>query len=229
MTHAPAAPVQPIRYYYPVYYPQPQAAPPAPSSPPPSVAPAAQAGVDLPPLPPGYTYVPVPARDPESLRKAQIAQELSRIDQRLNEIEQSTRSLGGPITLMALGYGGTLISGLIGLSLYQRAEEIQEGDYLNRYDELDYDDYDYNNDGEVDGKDTRKFRKHARIAGGVAAAGLTLGIVGMAKLLSRKADRRAVASERKQLKHEKARLLQELQYGFGAVPGQMQLQLQGRF
>lgn len=207
-------------------YAQPSYAPPPTYAPPPVYT--------LPPLPPGYTYMPVPTNGGnttgfppgELARREQLYRELYRVETRLDHLKREHISTGGPITLMIISYGATLLSAGIALSAYESAEQIEDGwnDAEWHDNQLDADE-----DGDVDEHDEHRFRKTARIAAGVGAATLTLGIMSTVRLVKRVAARRAQRVEVTELTHQRQNLRQQLDYGAAVMPGQGAFTVQGKF
>lgn len=232
---APAAPAYPAPAY-----PQPSYAPqPAPQAPPPAVY-VPPSG--YPALPPGYTYAPVPQvpTPAEAARRDQLYSELLRVDTRIAELDRTRVGLGGPIAMMGFGYGALLFSSAVALSAYAAAEAVERGDYYyddedDHYHHHDHDgryhadDLDANNDGYVDHRDERRYRKLAYGFTGVAAVGLTAGIIGTVRLKKRIAERRQQGAERKRLVNERENLRKQLDYGVGVMPQSLQLNIQGHF
>jgi hypothetical protein len=231
------APAYPAPYPAPGY-PQPSYAPaPAPQAPP-AAAYVPPPGYPAPP--PGYTYAPVPQvpSPAEAARRDQLYSELLRVDTRLAEIERARAGLAGPIAMVGFGYGALLFSSAVALSAYAAAEAVEHGDYY--YDDEDdhghhhhngfhADDLDANDDGYVDHRDERRFRRLAYGFTGVAAFGLTAGIIGTVKLTKRIAERRRQGAERKRLLKERENLRNQLDYGVGVMPHSLQLNVQGHF
>ena len=215
------------------------AAPSYPTQPPqhPSYAPtypavrpqAGPATLTLPAPPPGYVYMAVPQTAPLPMldhgRRDELYGELNRVNLKIDELERSRPSIGGPITMMIVGYGAALLSTTIALASVAAAEDIQEG----RTWEDDTRDLDSNDDGAVDERDERRFRKTARISAAVAGGALVLGVFSTARLFARVAARRERRAELKELESRRNNLRRQLDFGASAWPGQMQLQLQGRF
>jgi len=131
--------------------------------------------------------------------------------------------VGGPVTMIVLGFGTTLISGIIGLSQFAAAESIQHKDY-DRYDRAELD---ANNDGRINGHDAHEFRESARIAAVVAGGGLLLGIIGSARLSHKKELRRKRALEIRTLSQQRDSLRTQL--GVGVAPGYYGANVQGHF
>jgi hypothetical protein len=187
----------------------------------------------LPPPPNGYMYMPVPMQGqtpslslapPDVARRDQIYAQLQQTEARLAQLKQNKIGVGGPITMIVLGFGTTVVSGLIGLGQFAQAERIQHGDYDPRYDggELDY-----NDDGKINGHDASEFRQNARIAGVVAGVGLLFGIIGSVRLSTKKEERRKQAFEIRSLTHQRDNLRTQL--GLGAAPGYYTVNVQGNF
>jgi len=190
----------------------------------------------LPPLPPGYVYMPVPSNQQPSAapavapapgpRREQLYEELRQTDLRLGELQREHIGVGGPITMMVLGYGSTFVSALVALSSYNASDRIRKRDYNLRYDERELD---INDDGVVNGRDSRKFRKMGRIALGVGAASLFVGVAATARLVSRRAQRRQHAAEIKTLSAQREGLRRQLDFGPVVSGGQLGMGLQGRY
>jgi len=89
--------------------------------------------------------------------------------------------------------------------------------------------HDINHDGRVNGQDETQYRHIAYGFTGVAAFGLTVGLLSTAGLARRKAQRRAQAAERKDLAGQREQLRKQLDYGISAGPQQLQLRVQGQF
>jgi len=215
-------PVQPAPQQY--YYVQPP--------PPPPVV-----NYTLPPLPPGYVYMPVPTNQvspaqaaaapaiSDAARRQQLYEQLREADLRLSELQRQHISIGGPVTLMVLGYGSTFVSGLVALASYNGVDRIKNHDY-DRYDQ---DELDVNNDGAINSKDSDKLRKMGRIALGVGAASLFVGIASTVRLAKRRTQRRERAQEMRTLTAERDGLRKQLDFGPAFGPGQYGVSLQGRY
>jgi hypothetical protein len=188
----------------------------------------------LPPLPPGYTYVPVPTNGGnqtgfppgELARREQLYRELHRVEMRLDHLQREHIGTGGPITMMIISYGATLLSAGVALSAFESAEQIEDG-----WNDEDWHDsqLDADDDGEVDEHDEHRFRKTARIAAGVGAATLTLGILSTVRLVKRVAARRTQRVEVTELTQQRQNLRQQLDYGAAIMPGQGAFTVQGKF
>jgi hypothetical protein len=206
---------------------------PAPVMVAPAVAPEAQAqGITapttLPPPPPGYVYAQVVGAPPlpaPTERREQIYGELQRVDGRLRELgaERHRVGLGGPIALMAGGYGVALVSGLVALVSLATAETIEHQDWW------DENDADFNNDGTVNHHDERAARNTARAFTGLAVVGLGMGIGGTVWFSKRMSERRAHSPEIHDLKERRRDLRRELRYGAMIAPDHAELTLRTKF
>jgi hypothetical protein len=178
--------------------------------------------------------MPTPVQQPASQapvladgpRREELYEKLRRADLRLDELQRNDIGVGGPITMMVLGYGSGFVSGLIALSSYSSANRIQRGDYDLRYDASELD---INDDGTIDGKDSRKFTHMGRVALGVGAASLFVGFVATARLASRREERREQAQEIKKVSAERDALRRQLDVGPALSGGQYGVQLRGRY
>ena len=187
--------------------------------------------ITVPALPPDYVYVPMPRGQASTVpspqqvaQRAQLEEELRRTEQRLIALEQSRVSVAGPIVLMVLGYGTTIISAAVALGSFGLAEEIEHGRGLADAR------LDLNDDGRVDGRDEESFRRTARIASVVSAAGLLLGIGGTGRLIHKVGMRREQAVQVKVLEEQRRYTRARLGYGASPLPqGGMQLGLNGSF
>lgn len=190
----------------------------------------------LPPLPPGYVYMPVPIQQQtqvappaaavaDGARREQLYEELRRTDLRLSELQRQHIGVGGPITLMVLGYGTTMVSGLVALSSYNAADRIKRGNYSYEYD----DELDVNNDGAINYRDSRKLRRMGRIALGVGAASLFVGISATVRLAKRRAERSKRAQELRSLTAERDGLRRQLDFGPALGAGHVGVRFQGRY
>lgn len=212
-------------------------APPAqyaqPSYAPPTYVTPQQPVYTLPPLPPGYTYVPAPttganqsALSPGDIaRREQLYRELYKVESRLDQLQREQIHTGGPITMMIIGYGATLIATGVALSAYDYAEQVERDGDGDWYDS----ELDANDDGEIDARDENRFRKTARISAAVAAGTLTLGILSTARLVKRVNARRAQRVEMNDLAQQRQNLRQQLDYGAAMLPGQASFTLRGKF
>ncbi|HEX6240624.1 MAG TPA: hypothetical protein VFZ61_07020, partial [Polyangiales bacterium] len=187
----------------------------------------------LPPPPNGYMYMPVPLQGqtpslslapPDVARRDQVYAQLQQTEARLAQLRQDKIGIGGPVTMIVLGFGTTLVSGLIGLGQFAAAERIQHEDYDAYYDRGELD---KNEDGKINGHDAHEFRQNARIAGVVAGVGLLFGIFGAARLSTKKEERRKQAFEIRSLSQQRDNLRAQL--GLGAAPGYYTVNVQGQF
>jgi hypothetical protein len=231
---APTAEIPPAPYAQPpVQYAQPPvqyAQPPAQYAQPP-----VQYAPPAPPPPPGYGY-PVP-QDPA--QRAAVIGELSSVDARLQAVqrERSSHRIGGPIAMMSVGYGCSLIFMGVALAQWSLAEDIQTGDFTSYnsrggddyYYDYDGDRYDLNNDGRIDGDDEDKARRQARVLGGLTGIAAGIGITGTVVLVQRLAKRHQLAPEIEKLKGRRLELLRHLQYGGAPSQSGLQLTLSGKF
>ena len=182
----------------------------------------------LPPPPPGYVYARVadaPPLPPVAERREQIYGELQRVDGRLRELgaQRHKVSLGGPIAMMAIGYGATLVSSLVALASLGTAEAIEHEDWW------DENDADFNDDGTINHRDERAARNTARAFAGVAVMSLGLGIGGTVWFSKRMSERRTNAPEIHDLKERRRDLRRELRYGAMIAPDHAQLTLRTQF
>lgn len=196
----------------------------------PQAAPAeGDAAPEAAPLPPpGYAYESAPPGtyptfDPA--RRNQIYGELNLVDERLRELqlERSRVSLGGPIAMLATGYGIALVSAAVALASFATAEAIENDDWWDR------DEADWNDDGWIDEDDERAARNTARVFTGLAAVGLGVGIGGTVLLSKRLAERRVHAPEIHDLKERRRDLRRELRYGANLAPDSATVSVSGRF
>jgi len=164
------------------------------------------------PAPPGYER-----------RHAREA-ELERINARIYALtaERNQHRIGGPIAMMAGGYGSALLFGLIAVSSFAAAEAIQHEDAWDR-------DNDWNDDGVITKSDERDARTSARVATALAAVGLGVGIGGTVWFSKRMAKRRVGAPELHDLKLQRRQILRGLRYSANGGPDSMQFTLRGRF
>jgi hypothetical protein len=182
----------------------------------------------LPPPPPGYVYAQVVGAPPAPAaaeRREQIYGELQRVDGRLRELgaQRHKVGIGGPIALMASGYGVALVSGLVALVSLATAETIEHQDWW------DEDHADFNNDGTVNHHDERAARNTARAFTGLAVVGLGMGIGGTVWFSKRMSERRAHGPEIHSLKERRRDLRRELRYGAMIAPDHAELTLRTRF
>jgi len=156
-----------------------------------------------------------------------LLSELSNLDTRLSAVERerAQHRIGGPIAMMGVGYGVTLLFGGVGLIRWSIAEEIRRDGYYAD----DYGNYDLNDDGTVDGKDEDRARRTARVMGGLSLLGAGLGITGTVLLVRQLAKRRQANPELQSLRLRKLELLRHLQYGGGLSQNGLQLTLRGTF
>ncbi len=179
----------------------------------------------LPPPPPGYEYVLAPTVPAEP--QEDVSNRLKDVDARLSALraERRQRSLAGPIAMMASGYGVSLIAGLVALSTFASAEDIQHDDYWgdNRRD------YDINDDGDVDRDDEKIYRRLARGFGVLSLVSLGVGVGGGVLFASRARDRGRSLPEIRSLQQERWELRKQLEYSANPTRGGMQLSLSARF
>jgi hypothetical protein len=190
----------------------------------------------LPPPPNGYMYMPVPLQQapvpsvslnpPDVARRDQIYAELQQTEMRLAQLKQDKISVGGPVTMLVLGFGTTVVAGLIGLGNFASAERIQHEDYDAYYDQGELD---KNDDGKINGHDAHEFRENARIAGAIAAGGLLIGIIGAVRLSTKREERRKRAFEIRSLSHQRETLRTQLGLSPAAGPGYAGMSVQGGF
>ncbi|MDB4973396.1 MAG: hypothetical protein JWN48_1737 [Myxococcaceae bacterium] len=185
----------------------------------------------LPAPPPGYVYMALPqpqlqlqsAGDP---RRDQLYAELTRVNLRLETLQDERPSLGGPITFMVVGYGTALVSSLVALGSFSDAEDIHDGRIHSRDHERDLD---VNNDGVVDSHDEHQLRRTSRVAAGVGGAGLAVGLFSTIGLFRRIAQRRAQNVELRDLREKSNNLRSQLDFGANSWNGRTQFTVQGQW
>ncbi len=176
---------------------------------------------ELPPPPPGYVYVPLrSASAPASVAHA----ELERVNARLYLLarERGQYGLGGPIAMVAAGYGTALLFSLGAAVSLVTAEAIDRGEFSRSR-------HDYNEDGVVNASDEHDARVAARVFSGFAVVGLGVGIGGTVLLTRGVRERRVYAPELRALRLRRRDLLRSLRYRASATSGRLQLGLTGRF
>ncbi|MFT3927022.1 MAG: hypothetical protein QM778_31035 [Myxococcales bacterium] len=182
----------------------------------PELVPAANAATpgNCPPasVPPGYMLVPVV---PASLRPQAppaelplLASQLAGVNRQIGLLRADRQSLGGPITLMTLGYGGMLVSSTVALSAYAAAESHSEP---------------------IDHHDQTTLRYTAYAFTGLAAASLLFGLSGTMRLIRHIDHNRDLNARLKPLMVKRASLLRQLNYAALPGPHQLQATLGGRF
>jgi hypothetical protein len=180
-------------------------------------------------------YMPVPRNGypPASLspgdlaRREQLYADLYRLDSRLDELQRSRVSLGGPIAMMVIGYGGALIGATTALAAFSSAEQIERGDY--GYDEGEDNDLDWTGNGTINHADETRFRKMGRISAGASAAALVFGIWGTARLAKRRALKRERSLEARSLTAQRDNLRRQLDYGASVSSSQVGVNVGGHF
>jgi hypothetical protein len=207
--------------------PAPQSAPPAPlAQPAPTPAPYAAPPAQVYPYPPPAYAYPPPVDFAE--RRAVLG-ELANVDAQIANVQaaRARHGLGGPITMIATGYGSALIFSIVALVQHTIAEDIQQQRFFDS--EYEYDDYDLNNDGVINQEDEDRARRGARTLGALSLVGLGVGIVGNVFLARRMAARRKFNPELETLRARRLQLLRHLQYGGALGASGMQLSLSARF
>jgi hypothetical protein len=207
--------------------PAPQSAAPAPpAQPAPAAVPYAAPPVQAYPYPPpGYAYPP-----PVDLAERRaVLGELANVDAQIASVQaaRARHGLGGPITMIATGYGSALIFSIVALVQRTIAEDIQHQRFFDS--EYDYDDYDLNNDGVINQADEDRARRGARTLGALSLVGFGVGIGGNVFLARRMAARRKFNPELDTLRARRLQLLRHLQYGGALGANRMELRLAGRF
>jgi hypothetical protein len=175
--------------------------------------------------PPAYVYPP-----PVDLAERRaVLGELANVDARIAGVQaaRARYGLGGPITMIATGYGSALIFSIVALVQRNIADDIDQQSFFDS--EYDYDDYDLNNDGVINGEDEDRARRGARTLGVLSLLGVGVGIGGNVLLARRMAARRKFDPELEGLRARRLQLLRHLQYGGALGSGGMQLNLTGRF
>jgi hypothetical protein len=223
--------VTPQPYYY---YPPPQAyvAP----QPQPQAQPYVTPPVTLPPLPPGYSYVPAPlpgipntqlAPPADGPTRDALYARLNEVNLKLNALNNQTVSVGGPIFAMVLGYSTMLVAGIVGISAAQDAREINHGHTSARgyYDSG----LDFNDDGDVDRGDHNNWVKTSRVGAGLAGAGFLIGISGTVGLRRAVEERNAIETEKRKLKTQQLTIRQQLDYGPAVSQNQYGFSVRGRW
>ncbi len=173
-------------------------------------------------------YVPISQQlsPGELARRDDLYDQLQETETRLNLLEHKKLSVRGPITFMVLGYGGALISGLVALSAFSAAEDIEN----QQWDQYGSDvDYDFTGNGKVNHADERGFRNMAYGFTAAAAVCLFVGLTSTIRLFSRLSTRKEVHAERASLEGKRARLRQQLDYGIGGTQQQMQFAVRGQY
>jgi hypothetical protein len=178
--------------------------------------------------PQGYVLVPIAQQAPAATGagRDELYDDLHRTETRLDALEDEPVSLGGPITFMILGYGGTLIASAVALSSYSAAEDIKHARWSDQNSGFDYD---VNNDGRVNHSDERTLRHTAY--GFAATTGLCLlvGIASTIRLASRISERKALQSERAELHARRASIRRQLDFGVSPSAQQLAFSVQGRY
>lgn len=223
--------------------PQPAPAPASPGiAPPPAAAPAEA----TPPTPAPYPYTPPPqqpypypytqpaypyAPPVDPAQRSAVLGELANVDAQIANVQaaRGRHGLGGPIAMMASGYGSAMLLSIVSIVQWSVAEDIQHDRFLYNYDYRDYENYDLNNDGVVDGDDEDRARRGARALGALSVVGLGVGIGGTIFLAKRLAARRKFNPELETLRTRRIQLLRHLQYGGAMSSNGLQLTLGGRF
>jgi hypothetical protein len=225
---------QPV-YAQPVYAQPPAAAPLPPPSNGAPLMPAPEYQLTPPgqqPAPPGYGYgygaPPAPGTNPYlepsyAARRGMLFSQLDQVDGRLHELKSERPGLGGPIAMMAVGYGVALFSGVVAAASFGVAEAIEHDTFHPN------DDVDINDDGSVDGSDERAARNTARVFTGFAVIGLGVGIGGTAMLAKRSHQRKENGPEIKDLKRRRQEIKRELKYDASVTPQAAQVTVRGRF
>jgi hypothetical protein len=208
--------------------PAPQSVAPAPPAQP---APAAVPYAAPPPAqvypypPPAYAYPP-----PVDLAERRaVLGELANVDAQIASVQaaRARHGLGGPITMIATGYGSALIFSIVALVQRAIAEDIDHQRFFDS--EYDYEDYDLNNDGVINQADEDRARRGARTLGALSLVALGVGIGGNVFLARRMAARRKFNPELDSLRARRLQLLRHLQYGGMLGANRMELNLSGRF
>jgi hypothetical protein len=205
---------------------QPAPAPIVPAQPAPAApygAPPAQA---YPYAQPAYPYYPPPA---DTAERRAVLGELANVDAQIASVQaaRNRHGLGGPITMMATGFGSSIVFSIVSLVQWSIAEDIQQQTFFSS--EYDYDDYDLNDDGVINGEDEDRARRGARTVGVLSILGLGVGVGGSVFLAKRLAARRKFDPELEGLRARRIQLLRHLQYGGMLGRGGMQLSLSGKF
>jgi hypothetical protein len=146
--------------------------------------------------------------------------ELSETEERIDDLRarRNQYPIGGPIAMMAIGYGGALIFGMAALATWASAEAIDRG--------LDDNDPDYD---EFRRSDVDRARVASRIVGGISVLPLALGIAGSVMLTQRLEERRRFGPELRSLALRRRALRRELRYGVNAGPHAAGLTLTASF
>jgi hypothetical protein len=151
-------------------------------------------------LPPGYALVPVAPRltlDP-TLERQLLASELAVLTSQIGQLRRDRKSIGGPITQMAIGFGGMALSSVAALGTYGAAES---------------------NDASATQHDQDVFRRTAYVFTGLAVVGLVLGLTGTAKLIRHAAHNRRLNAQLKPLAAKRVYLAQRMAFGAASAPG----------
>jgi hypothetical protein len=206
----------------------PPAAPPvqgAPATPAPAPYPYAPPAQAYPYVPPAYPYAP--PVDPA--QRAAVLGELANVDAQIANIQaaRGRHGLGGPIAMMASGFGTAAVFSIVALVQWGIADDIQHDRFFDT--EYDYEDYDLNDDGIIDEDDEQRARRGARTLGTLSFVGIGVGIGGSVFLARRLAARRKFNPELNSLRARRIQLLRHLQYGGALSKNGMQLTLGGHF
>jgi hypothetical protein len=158
------------------------------------------------------------AVDPAHNRE--LGEELADIDTRLDALraERSHHPIGGPIAMMAAGFGGAALFGIAGVAMWSASEAIERG--IADEDE-DYED--------LTQRDADQLRTAARVSAVLSVLTLGVGIGGSVLFARRLDERRAFAPEMRALRLRRRAIQRELRYGVQAGPDAMGLSLSGRF
>lgn len=199
-----------------------QSAPPAAAR-----APSASPLLEPPPASPLYA---APTELP-SERSQELTTQLQAVDDRLFTIERGRREprIAGPIVMMASGYGVAFVSGLVALASFTSAEDIEHGNYGTYSNHHHWRSYDINDDGVVDHRDERQYRRIARGLSALSLVSLGVGIGGTVLFTNRMQERRREPPELRALRKQRRELLRQLEYGANLTRGGTQLSLKVRF
>lgn len=198
----------------------------APAQPAPAPAPYAPPPVQAYPYAqPAYPYPP--PVDPA--QRHAVLGELANVDAQIASVQaaRARHGLGGPIAMMATGYGTALVLSIVSLVQWSIAEDIEHQRFFDS--EYDYDDYDLNDDGVINNEDEDRARRGARTLGMLSIVGIGVGVGGSVFLARRLAARRKFNPELEGLRTRRLQLLRHLQYGGALGANGMQLSLSGRF
>lgn len=153
--------------------------------------------------------------------------QLSHVSAKLEYLkaERAQHRIGGPVAMMAAGFGTALVSGLVAFSILESAVRIDDIGTSTR--PRDVRRYDFTDNGVVNSRDEDQARAAARAFGVVSGLGLGVGILGSVFFARRSALRNQHKAEIAGLKQQKRDLIRALRYQAG--PGQFQLRLSGSF